>query len=95
MIGHLYRYPHPLIEGRWIYVGQGPKRDKRMKLLTVTNQNFIVCNGGGSHANSGHFSHYPIFIDAEGNEYLYTDGQRPIEIGQTGLIGQRQVVNRG
>jgi hypothetical protein len=28
MIGHLYRYPHPLIEGRWIYVGQGPRRHK-------------------------------------------------------------------
>ena len=63
--------------------------------LKVTNQDFIVNNGGGKFNDSGHRSHYPIFIDAEGNEYLYTDGQRPIEIGQTGLIGQRQVVNRG
>jgi hypothetical protein len=27
MLGTLYRYPHPLIEGRWLYVGQGPNRD--------------------------------------------------------------------
>lgn len=26
---HLYRYPHPTIPDRWIYVGQGANRDKR------------------------------------------------------------------
>ena len=24
---HLYRYPHPFTQGRWLYVGQGAKRD--------------------------------------------------------------------
>lgn len=62
--------------------------------LSVTDQNFVVCNGGGRHADSGHFSHFPIWKDSEGNEYLYVDGQRPIEIGQTGLIGVRQTVVR-
>jgi len=28
MIGHLYRYPHPFDPTRFIYVGQGSKRDK-------------------------------------------------------------------
>lgn len=28
MIGHLYRYPHPLDSTRFIYVGQGAKRDQ-------------------------------------------------------------------
>lgn len=28
MIGHLYRYPHPNDSTRFIYVGQGAKRDK-------------------------------------------------------------------
>jgi hypothetical protein len=28
MIGHLYRYPHPFDPTRFIYVGQGAKRDK-------------------------------------------------------------------
>jgi peptidyl-tRNA hydrolase len=27
MIGHLYRYPHPTEEGKFLYVGQGAKRD--------------------------------------------------------------------
>lgn len=34
MQGTLYRYPHPLIEGRWLYVGQGPDRDARHRLGT-------------------------------------------------------------
>jgi hypothetical protein len=29
MIGHLYRYPHPHDPTRFIYVGQGPKRDSK------------------------------------------------------------------
>lgn len=29
MIGHLYRYPHPFDPTKFIYVGQGPKRDSR------------------------------------------------------------------
>jgi hypothetical protein len=28
MIVHLYRYPHPFIRDKWLYVGQGPGRDK-------------------------------------------------------------------
>jgi hypothetical protein len=28
VLGHLYRYPHPLDATRFIYCGQGPKRDK-------------------------------------------------------------------
>ena len=28
MIGYLYRYPHPLLSGVWIYSGQGKSRDK-------------------------------------------------------------------
>jgi hypothetical protein len=28
MIVHLYRYPHPFIRDKWLYVGQGTKRDK-------------------------------------------------------------------
>ena len=32
MIGHLYRYPHPTEEGRFLYVGQGPKRDRAHRL---------------------------------------------------------------
>ena len=63
--------------------------------LKVTNQDLIVNNGGGKYADSGHRSHYPIWKNEEGDEFIYVDGQRPIEIGQTGLIGQRQVVNRG
>jgi hypothetical protein len=29
MVGHLYRYPHPHDPTRFIYSGQGPKRDER------------------------------------------------------------------
>jgi hypothetical protein len=32
MIGTLYRYPHPHDPTRFIYVGQGPNRDKRHRL---------------------------------------------------------------
>lgn len=32
MLGTLYRYPHPIIEGQWLYVGQGPDRDYRHRL---------------------------------------------------------------
>ena len=28
MIVHLYRYPHPTLPDVWLYVGQGPNRDK-------------------------------------------------------------------
>jgi len=28
MIGHLYRYPHPMNPEKFLYVGQGPKRDR-------------------------------------------------------------------
>lgn len=28
MVGHLYRYPHPLDSSKFIYVGQGAKRDQ-------------------------------------------------------------------
>lgn len=28
MIGHLYRYPHPIEKGKFLYVGQGTFRDK-------------------------------------------------------------------
>jgi hypothetical protein len=31
MKGTLYRYPHPTIDGKWLYVGQGPNRDSRHK----------------------------------------------------------------
>lgn len=62
--------------------------------LTVTDQDYIVNNGGGRFADSGHRNHYPIWRDANGDEYLYIDGQRPIEIGQTGLIGKRETVIR-
>ena len=27
MTAKLYRYPHPIIPGKWLYVGQGAKRD--------------------------------------------------------------------
>ena len=27
MIGHIYRYQHPVVDGLWLYVGQGAKRD--------------------------------------------------------------------
>lgn len=29
MIGHLYVYPHPFEPGKYLYVGQGPKRDSQ------------------------------------------------------------------
>ena len=29
MIVYLYRYPHPFIQDKWLYVGQGVDRDKR------------------------------------------------------------------
>jgi hypothetical protein len=71
--------------------------------LSVTDQDLIVMNGGGSvtigdrmhpHHGTGHQSHYPIWKDAEGNEYIYIDGHRAIEIGQTGLSGRREQVRR-
>jgi hypothetical protein len=36
MIGYLYRYPHPLIKGEWLYVGQGRDRDKRHRAGTTS-----------------------------------------------------------
>jgi len=62
--------------------------------LKVTNQNLVVNNGGGKYVDSGHRSHYPIWVDANGDEFIYTDGQHPVEIGQTGLIGTRETVTR-
>jgi len=62
--------------------------------LTVTDQDLIVNNGGGQFKDSGHRSHYPIWRNADGDEFIYVDGQRPIEIGQTGLIGPRVTVVR-
>ncbi len=32
MIGHLYRYPHPTEDGKFMYVGQGAKRDSKHRL---------------------------------------------------------------
>lgn len=32
MIGTLYRYPHPYDSSKFLYVGQGPKRDKQHRL---------------------------------------------------------------
>jgi hypothetical protein len=65
-----------------------------MEDLHVTDQDLIVLNGGGKFADTGHRSHFPIWKDKNGDEFIYIDGQRPIEIGQTGLIGQRVIVTR-
>lgn len=65
-----------------------------MSDLHVTDQDLIVCNGGGAYPDTGHHSHYPIWKDSEGNEYIYIDGHRAIEIGQTGLNGRREQVVR-
>ena len=74
-----------------------------MSDLHVTDQDFIVLNGGGSitigdkiypNHGTGHQSHYAIWKDEEGNEYIYVDGHRAVEIGQTGLNGRREVVVR-
>lgn len=65
-----------------------------MSDLKVTDKDLIVLNGGGRFVDSGHRSHYPIFINEEGDEYIYVDGQQPIQIGQTGLTGQRETVKR-
>lgn len=62
--------------------------------LKVTSENLVVCNGGGRTPDSGHRSHYPVFKDENGDEYIYVDGQRPVEIGQTGLKGTRETVTR-
>jgi len=63
-------------------------------MLQVTDRDLVVNNGGGSTPDLGHKSHFPIFRDEEGNEFIYPDGQRPIEIGQTGLTGIRETVKR-
>lgn len=62
--------------------------------LKVTDKNLVVNNGGGRTPDSGHRSHYPIFISPEGDEYIYVDGHRPVEVGQTGLKGVRETVVR-
>jgi hypothetical protein len=62
--------------------------------LKVTNQDLIVNNGGNKSPDAGHRSHYPIFRDDNGDEYIYPDGQQPVQIGQTGLKGTRETVTR-
>lgn len=69
-------------------------REENMLDLKVTNQNLVVLSGGSKHPDSGHRFHYPIWVSEEGDEYLYVDGQRPIELGQTGLKGVRETVTR-
>lgn len=65
-----------------------------MSDLKVTDKNLVVLSGGSKHADSGHRFHYPVFVDENGDEFIYVDGQRPIEIGQTGLVGVRETVTR-
>jgi hypothetical protein len=62
--------------------------------LHVTNQDLIVLDGGGQFSDSGVRSHYPIWKSESGDEFIYVDGQRPVEIGQTGLVGTRVTVTR-
>jgi hypothetical protein len=62
---------------------------------TVTNQNVIVANGGGRTKNTGHRTHYSIWKDAAGVEYIFLDNVRPVKLAdQKGLniIGRENVV---
>ena len=40
----------------------------------VSNQNLVVNNGGGRTPTTGHQSHYPIWLDKNGVEYIYIAG---------------------
>lgn len=62
--------------------------------LKVTDKNLVVLSGGSRYSDSGHRFHFPIWVDENGDEYLYVDGQHPVEIGQTGLSGIRETVTR-
>ena len=62
---------------------------------TVTNQNLVVANGGGRTAHTGHRTHYSIWKDAAGVEYIYLDNVHPVKLAdQKGLnvIGRETVV---
>lgn len=57
--------------------------------MEVTNTDLVVLNGGGSvthgdkiHASpgTGHQSHYPIWKDSDGIEYIYVDGFTPVRL---------------
>lgn len=56
--------------------------------LTVTNENLIIHNGGHPQPGFGSQTHYPIFKDAEGNEYIFRNGITPSKFG--GLANTRR-----
>lgn len=62
---------------------------------TLTNQNLVVLNGGGQTNATGHQSHYPIYKDDAGVEYIWYQN-RYQKISDLNLnIRRREVVDRG
>jgi hypothetical protein len=61
--------------------------------LKVINQDLIVLSGGTP--ASGSMTHYPVWIDDEGNEFLYVNGEIPVMLKNfKGKIIRRETVIR-
>lgn len=63
--------------------------------LRVSSQDLVVLNGGGTTATTGHQSHYPIWFDENGLEYLYMDGHTAVLLSNLVFNScRRETVNR-
>lgn len=61
----------------------------------VSNQDVVVLNGGGSTPNTGHSSHYPVWLDEKGVEHIYLNGETPTPLANLNLkITRRETVIR-